>query len=128
MPNLANTLKDEIIRLARKELRSETNAVKKATSQHRSDIAALKRQVAELQRQIARLSKSTKHQTPVQDDEPTACASALNVFRRTGFVWGSPLPKWDFCLTAQVNPFTSGSREKHVRAQATCQRSRPCGR
>lgn len=58
MPNLAITLKQEITRLARKELRAETDALKKAVSAHRSEIAALKRRLAALEKQQKRASKA----------------------------------------------------------------------
>jgi len=57
VPNLASALKEEISRLARKEIRKETSAAKKQQAQHRRDIAALKRDIAELQRQVAYLEK-----------------------------------------------------------------------
>lgn len=59
MPNFAAVLKDEIARLARKELRRELEGLKKSSSQYRSEIAALKRNVAMLEKQLARLRKST---------------------------------------------------------------------
>jgi len=49
MANLTAILKQEITRLARKELRAETEALKKAASCHRTDIADLKRKVAGLE-------------------------------------------------------------------------------
>jgi DNA-binding transcriptional regulator YiaG len=57
MPNIMTVLKDEIIRLARKEVRSETESLKKASAQYRSNIAALKRQVVALEKQIVRREK-----------------------------------------------------------------------
>ena len=57
MPNIASVLKDEILRLARKEVRKELEGLKKASGQYRSDIAALKRQVAILEKQQARIAK-----------------------------------------------------------------------
>jgi DNA-binding transcriptional regulator YiaG len=53
MPNVATTLKEEIIRLARKEVRSQVQGVKKASAHYRRDIAALKREVTKLQQQVA---------------------------------------------------------------------------
>jgi len=58
LPNIASLLKDEITRLARKELRSETEGLKKASAQYRSEIAALKRRTAALEQQLSRLQKS----------------------------------------------------------------------
>lgn len=58
MPNIASILKDEIARLARKEVKAEISALKKASSQHRSSIAALKRQVQALEGQLRRARKA----------------------------------------------------------------------
>ena len=57
MPNIASVLKQEIVRLARRELRSETAGLKKASAKYRSEIAALKRSVAALEQQISRVEK-----------------------------------------------------------------------
>lgn len=57
MPNIANILKEEISRLARKELRGETEHLKKASAQYRAEIAALKRRVAALEQQVSRIEK-----------------------------------------------------------------------
>lgn len=54
MPNIATVLKDEISRLARKEIKGETARLQKAVSSYRSEIAALKRRVADLERQAKR--------------------------------------------------------------------------
>jgi DNA-binding transcriptional regulator YiaG len=59
LPNIASVLKEEIARVARKELRSETEKLKKASVQYRSDIAALKRRVATLEQQVSRLEKKS---------------------------------------------------------------------
>jgi len=60
MPNIGSVLKAEITRLSRKEVRSELEATKKASAQHRGYIAALRRQVAKLEQQIATLQKRPK--------------------------------------------------------------------
>jgi len=57
MPNIATVLKEEISRLARREIRSETTAFKKASSQYRRDIAELKRQLSNLQGKVSLLEK-----------------------------------------------------------------------
>ena len=71
MPNIASILKDEIIRVARKEIRSEVANLKKAVTAHRSEIAALKRRALDLEKEIRGLLKS-KHKTvqPVAADDP----------------------------------------------------------
>ncbi len=58
MANVASMLKEEITRLARKEIRGEIEGLKRASAQYRSDIAALKRRVAALEQQVSRLEKS----------------------------------------------------------------------
>ena len=60
MPNIANALKQEISRVARKEVRSETRSLKKAVSAYRSEIAALKRRAQALEQQIRRISKTSQ--------------------------------------------------------------------
>jgi len=57
MPNFASVLKDEILRLARKEVRQAVEGFRKASAQYRTDIAALKRQVAALEKQVARIER-----------------------------------------------------------------------
>jgi len=57
MPNIASVLKEEILRLARKEVRNETEGLKKASAQYRSEIAALKRRAAGLEKQLQQLGK-----------------------------------------------------------------------
>lgn len=50
MANIAVVLKDEITRLARRALKAELDALRKAGTSYRSDIAALKRRVADLEK------------------------------------------------------------------------------
>lgn len=57
MPNLAGVLKDEIRRLARKEIRAELGATKKASAQYRREIAALKRQLRDQSKEINALKR-----------------------------------------------------------------------
>lgn len=53
MPNIGAVLREEIQRLARREIRGQTGALRKASAQHRRDIARMKRQVSDLQRKLA---------------------------------------------------------------------------
>lgn len=57
MPNIAEVLKAEISRLARKEIRAETTALKKAVATYRSQIADLKRRSQSLERALKQLSR-----------------------------------------------------------------------
>jgi len=55
MPNVATVLKEEISRIARKEIRKEMETLKKNSAQHRRDIASLKRKNTRLERKVALL-------------------------------------------------------------------------
>jgi DNA-binding transcriptional regulator YiaG len=57
MPNIATVLKEEISRITRKELRTETEVLKKANSRYRSEIAELKRRIAEMEKQLKAILK-----------------------------------------------------------------------
>ncbi len=57
MPNIGTVLKQEIARLSRREIRAQVHTTKKASAQHRRDIALLKREVATLRRQVALLQR-----------------------------------------------------------------------
>ena len=59
MPNLASALKEEISRLAKKEVKAQTDTLKKQSAQYRRDIASLKRQVATLECKVVLLEKKT---------------------------------------------------------------------
>jgi len=59
MPNIGTVLKEEIVRLSRKEGRRQVDATRKTATQLRHDVATLKRQVAQLERQVALLSRKT---------------------------------------------------------------------
>ena len=72
MPNIAAVLRDEITRLTRKELRSQTEGLKKASAQHRRDIATLKRQVVKLERQVSLLERQVIKRAPVPEVSKSA--------------------------------------------------------
>jgi DNA-binding transcriptional regulator YiaG len=58
MPNIASILKSEIARVARKEVRNETQGLKKAVTAYRAEIAALKRRTQALEQETLRLKKA----------------------------------------------------------------------
>lgn len=60
MSAVASAIKSEIQRVARKEIKGSLTLMRKATVQHRRDIAALKREVVQLKRQNAVLLKAAK--------------------------------------------------------------------
>lgn len=59
VPNIASIMKAEIARVARKEIRAETETLRRATASYRKDIAELKRRVESLESQLKRVSKGT---------------------------------------------------------------------
>jgi len=69
MANIAGVLRQEILRLSRKEIRSQTSALKKASVQYRRDIAELKRRAADLQRKLTPLEKQVLKNAPTRTEE-----------------------------------------------------------
>jgi DNA-binding transcriptional regulator YiaG len=65
MPNVGTALREEILRLSRRECRGQVNPTKKATARHRREIAELKRQVTQLQRQVSLLARKTLNASAV---------------------------------------------------------------
>ncbi len=71
MPNIGSVLKEEIVRLSRKEARSQVDPMRKVTAQFRREIAELKRQVTQLQRQVALLSRKALGQATAAKADST---------------------------------------------------------
>src|SRR5438270_538124 len=55
MLGVVKSLKEEIRRLARKEVRAQIASTRRAAAQHRREIAQIKRQLTACQRQLGRL-------------------------------------------------------------------------
>ncbi len=72
MANLAATLKEEIQRLARKEIKAQTGTTKQAVAQYRREIAKLKRQLREQEKKISFLEKQEQKRLgrPQAAEEP----------------------------------------------------------
>jgi DNA-binding transcriptional regulator YiaG len=64
MPNIASILKSEISRVARKEVRGEIQGLKKASTTHRAEIAALKRRIQTLEQELRRVGKASAKAAP----------------------------------------------------------------
>lgn len=60
MSSLISSLKSEITRVARKELKGELQSLRKATTVHRSEIAALKRQLKSLASELKAIKRTHK--------------------------------------------------------------------
>jgi hypothetical protein len=83
MPNIAAALKDEIRRLARREIKAETGLTKQAVAQYRGDIAKLKRLVQAQQKDIGFLKAQERnrlgqHAIALTPDEQRSFWAALS--------------------------------------------------
>ena len=87
MPNLAGVLKEEIRRLARKEVRAELAATKKASAKCRKEIAALKRQVGDQARTLAAVQRSARTNGSADSAEVTTARFSPNVLSSAGGNW-----------------------------------------
>jgi DNA-binding transcriptional regulator YiaG len=78
MPNIASILKEEISRVARKEVRRETAALKKASTAYRTEIAALKRRAQEMERQWQRVVRNSQPAAAAANDEAASQGSRFS--------------------------------------------------
>jgi DNA-binding XRE family transcriptional regulator len=72
MPNIGSALREEITRLARKEVRNEIASTQKTIAAYRRLIADLKRRVHPLEREIAQLRKLYAASRGSTDEGPKA--------------------------------------------------------
>jgi DNA-binding transcriptional regulator YiaG len=72
MPNIAAVLKTEIARIARKEVRAQTEEFKKASAQYRSHIAALRRRIDTLERQVKKVGRGAGRAAATQESDAEA--------------------------------------------------------
>lgn len=87
MPNFGSVLKEEVVRLCRKELRKEIGPIRKINATHRHHLAALKRQLAEAQRRVQQLERQaekagTSRPQPVTDRPIRFVAKGLRSMRQ----------------------------------------------
>jgi len=107
MADLANALKEEIRRLARKEIRAETGATKQAVAQYRREIASLKRQLRDQEKKIAFLEdrergrlKETPSTESVEDNVRFSARSVAAQRKRLN------LSAADYAKLVGVSPLT----------------------
>jgi len=74
MSKIVLALKDEIRRLARKEIREMVGSTKRAVAQYRLEIAGLKRQLGAQEKNVQQLKRRLAEQQPGAEveEEPTA--------------------------------------------------------
>lgn len=104
MTTLAVALKDEIRRLARKEIKAQTGSTTRAVAQYRREIAKLKRQIRDHEKKFATLERREGNQDP-QPGAPNGtlrftARSAKAQRRRTG------LSAADYARLVGVSPLT----------------------
>jgi DNA-binding transcriptional regulator YiaG len=83
MPNIAAVLKSEISRIARREVRAETEGFKRQSAQFRGHIATLRRQVADLEKLLRKQSRGARA-APAADADEASARTGLR-FRSKGF-------------------------------------------
>jgi len=83
MPNLASVLKAEVTRLARKELKVETDALRKLVASQRSELSALRKRVSDLERAQKQTSKAVLARKPAEPTPASEDDSKLR-FRAAG--------------------------------------------
>ena len=88
MPNIATVFKAEITRLARKEVREDSDGLRKAIATQRTEIAGLKRRLQELEGMVKKLAKgqsaiSVRPAAPVSSESGESNGTGLR-FRAKG--------------------------------------------
>ena len=125
MSALAVTLKAEISRLARKEIRSTSTALSKAVTAHRTQIASLKRRMHVIEAGLRRAVRQSEAAPPV----PTTDANGeklrfrLQGSRHTGSAWACRLPQLARSLRLARRRSTTGKAGPVDRARRCCQPS-----
>ncbi len=70
MPDIASVLKTEIARIARKEIKQQTQPLKRAAGGYRHEIAALKRRIRDLENELRRLGDSKPAANRASEEGP----------------------------------------------------------
>ena len=149
MSTLATVFKDEIIRLARKEVRAQVEPFRKASAGYRHQIAELKRTVAQLQRDVAAVGRAGRASAPSPaEQKPTRfVAKGLRTLReRLGLspedlgilagVSGQSFRNWEAKKSlpgkehraALIGLRTIGKREAHARLSQLKEKTSTAGR
>lgn len=79
MADFGGALKEEVTRLARKALKSELDALRKASANYRHEIASLKRKLADLEKGSTKLAKRVRTAEVVAQDAAGGDESKSNV-------------------------------------------------
>ena len=79
MPNIAGVLKEEIRRLAKKEIKAQIGTTKQAMATYRSDIAQLKRTLSQQEKEIKLLKKQQGQSQTKEEPSESVRFSARSV-------------------------------------------------
>ncbi len=60
MPNIVTVLREEIVRLARKEVKKDLLQLRKQVTAQRKQVAALRKQIVEIEKRIKRVGRPSK--------------------------------------------------------------------
>lgn len=85
MTTFAASLKKEIARVARKELRDEISALRKGSSTYRSEIAELKRKIKALESKVKALSRTAPSAASKTASKPDATLARAKPGRKVTF-------------------------------------------
>ena len=129
MPNVASLLKQEMARVARKEVRRETAAIKKASAGYRSEIASLKRRVAETERasSVPVREAPRRPQQPRQTTSPSQkqFGSARRAWPGTANVSACRPGIWACFSAYPLRRSTTGRGESSAAPQGSADARRP---
>lgn len=127
MPNITFTLKREISRIARREVRGKIASLKKAAASFRAQIAALKRQNQALEQGVRRLRKAspkTPAAEPVAQDATIRFRFSPQGLATHGVGSGFRLGNVGYWSGPQTSQSTSGKTARLGLARSICQPSR----
>ena len=112
MADLAGALKEEIRRLARKEIKAETGATKQAVAQYRREIAGLKRQLREQEKKIAFLEDQERKRLEEPEAEELAEGARFSARSVKAQRERLGLSAADYATLVGVSPLTIYNWEK----------------
>lgn len=121
MPNLGTVLKTEISRLARKEVRAEVEALKRASGTYRREIAELKRQIAALERALKQTAKALPS-SPVKQTEQSRIRFSANGLKSLRARLGLSAADFGTLVGVSALSIYNWEQEKAVPRQAQLQK------
>jgi DNA-binding transcriptional regulator YiaG len=74
VPNLGTLLKEEIVRLSRRENRKQTATLQKTSAAYRREFAAMKRRLAVLERAFKQTEKTIARAAPAKESAPESAS------------------------------------------------------